>query len=194
MIKEILCFLNTNSDAITALSAIVVAVVAIYGVREWKRQMKGKTDYEIARRYLKTSLQLRDAIKFVRNPFVSVDEMQTSLKEHGFEAKEFTDNEKTNRAVYSMRWKKVIEAWTNLEAELLEAEVSWGASAVSAQKSLDALVRELRGALALYLGGHPKIDKDGNELIYNMGDTDEFSKKVTSAIKEIEDFLKPHLQ
>lgn len=194
MINEILCFLNINTDAITALSAILVASVAVYGVREWKRQMKGKTDYEIARRYLKTSLQLRDAIKFVRNPFVSIDEMQVALREHGFDDKEYTDNEKTNRAVYSIRWKKVIDAWTNLEAELLEAEVSWGTSAVDAQKSLDSLVRELRGALTLYLGGHPKIDKDGNELIYNMGDTDEFSKKVVSAIKEIEDYLKPHLK
>jgi len=42
MIANILNFLNINSDGITAISAIVVASLAVYGVREWKRQLKGK--------------------------------------------------------------------------------------------------------------------------------------------------------
>jgi hypothetical protein len=183
------------TNCITALSAVVVAALAVYGVLwEWKKQMKGKTEYEIARRYLKTALKLRDALRYVRNPFIPIEEMQSALKENGLDSEEYTNNQKTNRAVYSVRWKKVIEAWTNMEAELLEAEVSWGIGAVNAQKSLDGLVRELRGALGLFLDGHSKVGKDGNELIYNMGEEDEFSKKIALSIKEIETFLKPYLK
>ena len=42
--------------------------------------MKGKLNYDIARKYLKEVLKLRDAIKILRNPLISVPEMLTSLK------------------------------------------------------------------------------------------------------------------
>jgi len=40
-------------NVITALSAAFASIIAFYGVRAWKQQFKGKTDYIIARRYLK---------------------------------------------------------------------------------------------------------------------------------------------
>jgi len=194
MIIKIFNSLNVYSGAITALSTIIIAGLAVYGVREWKRQLKGKTDYEIARRYLKAALQLRDAIRFVRNPFISVAEMQLALKEHGFDSKEYENQNKTNRAVYSIRWKKVQEAKTNLEAELLEAEVSWGDDATKAQKSLDDLAKKLFSALMLFLNENAKLNDENDKLIYDFGDKDEFSPKINNAIKEIKEFLKPHLK
>lgn len=179
------------TDILTMLAAIVAAGVAVYGVREWKRQLKGKTDYEVARRYLKDSLKLRDAIKFVRNPFIPVSEMQASLKEFGLNSEEYKDNQKTNRAVYNVRWKKVIEAWTSLEAVILDAEVSWGKESIEIQKPLDLCVRELRAAIEMYLQGHSERGEE--KLIYDMGEGDEFSKKVEKAIQEIKEYLKPHL-
>jgi hypothetical protein len=117
--------------------------------------------------------------------------MQSALEANGIKAEEYSDNQKMNRAVYSTRWNKIREAWTNLEAELLEAEVSWGFEARKAQASLDSLVRELYGALSIYLDGRATISTDN--IIYDMGDKDQFSKKIDVAIKEIEIFLRPHL-
>jgi hypothetical protein len=195
MSSETEILINVITSSVTALSTFILAGAAVYGVFwEWKRQMKGKTEYESARRYLKTALQLRDAIKFVRNPFISLGEMEVALKENGLGSEEYQNKDKMNRAVYSMRWKKVMDAQTNLEAELLEAEVSWGVSAVDAQKSLNLLVRELYAAISLYLGGHSKLDTDGNMLIYDIGETDKFNIKMLGAVKEIEVFLKPHLR
>lgn len=184
-------YMETLANFLTAVSAIIVGVAAIYGVREWKRQLVGKTDYEIARRYLKTALRLRDAISFVRNPFVSLGEMQSALKEHGMDSEEYGDKQKTNLAVYSIRWKKVRDAWTDLEAEVIEAEVSWGREAFNVQKSLDMCVRELLSSLNLYLEGH--TERGSRQLIYEYGEKDEFRLKVEKSIKEIEDFLRPHL-
>lgn len=183
---------NTVANYITSISAVIVAGVAVFGLVGWRRQMMGKTNYEIARKYLKASLKLRDAVKFVRNPFIPLGEMQSALEANGFKAEEYSDNQKMNRSVYSTRWNKVREAWTNLEAELLEAEVSWGPGARKAQISLDSLVRELYAELSMYLEGHSRASTDS--IIYNIGDTDEFSKKIDAAIKEIETFLRPHLK
>lgn len=191
---EVLFFIKKYSDVVTALSAVVVSCVAIYGLREWKRQTKGKTDYEIARRYLKSALNLRDSITYVRNPFISINEMQTALKEHGFSEDEYSDNMKKNMAVYSTRWKKVQEAQTNLEIELLEAEVSWGAEAVRVSRKLSSLTRKLFAELQMYISGYRQNIKD--ELIYNQGDfdnPDDFSIKLNEGIEEIREFLKPHL-
>ncbi len=183
---------NIVANSITSVSAVIVAVVAIFGLVGWRRQMMGKTSYEIARRYLKASLKLRDAVKFVRNPFIPLSEMQSALEVNGFKAEEYSDNQKMNRAVYSTRWNKIREAWTNLEAELLEAEVSWGSEARKAQVNMDSLVKELYSALNIYLDGRATDGTDS--IIYNIGDKDEFSKKIDAAIKEIEIFLRPHLK
>jgi len=179
---------------ITAISAIIITILAVYGTREWKRQIKGKTNYEIARRYLKVSLNLRNAILYVRNPFIPTSEMQEALKESGLDSTEYMDRVKTNIAVYSRRWKKVQEAWTELEVELLDVEVSWGVDAVNFSTPLITLTKELFAALQMYLDGYRQKIKD--ELIYNQGsldEPDEFSKKVTEAIEKIKEFLKPHL-
>lgn len=184
---------NLIASYTTTLSTIVVVGVAIYGLIDWKRQMKGKSDYEIARRYLKAALQLRDAIKFVRNPFIPVGEMQSALEASGRDPEEYEDSEKTNKAVYSTRWKKVVEAWTNLEIESLEAEVSWGPDGASLVNPLNELVRELRGAIEWYLQKDPEPSRCAKKLLYDCGEEDEFSKKITNEIQRIKDFLKPHL-
>lgn len=195
LVKENYSWVNFLPEFITAISTFVLAVMAIYGVFwEWKKQIKGKTDYEIARRYLRSALKLRDAVKYVRNPFISVGEMIESLKKNGIDSEEYKDNQKTNRAVYSERWKKVLESLADLEAEVLEAEVSWGRSAVIAQDPLNKLIRELSTILRQFLDGYSKEDKEGNELIYDIGKNDEFNKKVNLAVEEIESFLKPYLK
>ncbi len=150
-IEIILSFLNCYSKGMTALSALLAAIFGISGVDVWKKKMKGKINYDIARQYLKAILQLRDAIKIVRNPFIPVSEMQSALKENGFDSEDYKDNKKMNRAVYSVRWNKVQEAWTNLEMVLLEAEVSWGSEAIIVQKELDQLVRKLRNVIWLFI-------------------------------------------
>ena len=185
-------FLSVLPDIITAVSTAIVAGVAIYGITEWRRQLKGKTNYETARRYLKSALKLRDAMKYVRNPFIPVSEMQSALKENGFKEDEYNDNKKMNRSVYSVRWNKVRESWTNLEAELIEAEISWGPSAVKAQNSLDSCVRKLFASISLYLDGHGREFQDN--IIYDTGEQNEFTKEITKAIEEIEVFLRPHLR
>jgi len=196
-IEMMLSFLNFYSDGITALSALLAAIFGISGVNIWKLKMKGKLDYDIARQYLKAILRLRDAIKIVRNPFIPVVEMQNALKEQEFNSEYYKDNEKVNRAVYSARWNKVQEAWTNLETILLEAEISWGVEAVKVQKKLDNLVRKLRSVIWLFINYPESYHKKGEEndkLLYDTHDiNDGFSLEIEKEINEIKIFLERYL-
>jgi len=188
--------LNKYSDGITALSAILAVIFGSSWLDTSKKKMKGKLDYDIARKYLKGVLKLRDAIKIVRNPFIPVGEMQSALEKNGFKGNEYEDKEKTNRSVYSLRWNKVQEAWTNLEEILTEAEISWGDEAVKIQNDLNQLVRELRGAIWLFVNASEdiKTNDENFKLIYGTYDRgDDFSVKVDKEVEKIRDFLKQYL-
>jgi hypothetical protein len=181
--------ISATADIITALAAVTTVYLAYLGVSAWKNQIRGKTDYEIARKYLKATLKLRDAILYVRQPFIDLAEMERAAKEQGVE------NDRKNRAVYASRWKKITEANTELEVELLEAQVSWGDEALRVSDDLMLLVRKLNTQLQFALTDVLSEHADRN-IIYNHGsldDPDDFSKEVIIATQKIRDYLKPHL-
>ena len=93
--------LNTYSQGILALSGILGVIFGSSWLDTSKKKMRGKLDYDIARKYLKCVLRLRDAIKIVRDPFISIGEMQSALEKNGFKGEEHENKEKVNRSVYS---------------------------------------------------------------------------------------------
>jgi len=189
--------LNKYSEAIIALSAILGVIFGNSWLDTSKKKMKGKLDYDIARKYLKGILELRDAIKIVRNPFIPVGEMEAALRENGLSTDELNKKDIVNRSVYSLRWKNVQEAWTNFEEIMTEAEVSWGNKAVEIQKDLDELIRILRGAVWLFVNYPQDFHKKGQEnrkLLYGTHDeNDEFAKKINAEIEKIRSFLQGYL-
>jgi hypothetical protein len=178
-------------DIATIIATITASCVAIYGVREWKRQLRGKTDYEIARNYLKTVLSLRESMKNTRNPFISVQEMKESLSENGLDSEESRNDKKMNRAVYSKRWEQISEKWIELELYLTDAEVSWGKGAVNVYRPLDLLICKLRSKIQLFLSGNLK--EEDITYIYHSGENDPFDIEVDSEIEKIRDYLKRYL-
>ena len=189
ILNKIVSIINPLAISIVA---IITAVVAVKGLNTWKRQMKGKTDYEVARRYLRSVYKTREAIKYVRSPFISPGEMKKSLEESGLaDNKDLTENQKTNWAVYDARWKKVTEAKTEMDLESFEAEVSWGKDIMVAQKDLDDLIRKLYATVSMFLRGYNGEKED--KIIYDIGEQDDFRKEIDEAIKKIQDYLKPYL-
>lgn len=188
--------LNKYSSGLTALAALMALIFGASGIDAWKKKLKGKSDFDIAKKYLRVVLKLRDSLKFVRNPFIPLGEMQEALKESGFESDDFKDREKVNRAVYSARWNKVQEVWTDLEAILIEAEISWGNQAVAVERDLDNLVRELKGAIWFFLNSGENINPNErkHKLIYGSYDeNDDFSVAVDKSVEKIRGFLAKYL-
>ncbi|GEM_PF-1522895 len=191
-------------DYLKEYSSAIVAFVAILGFvfgQSWldtsKEKMKGKLDNDIARKYLKAILRVRDSMKIVRNPFISIGEMQAALKKKGFESGDYRDQDKVNKSVYSLRMSKVQEAWTGLEEILVDAEVSWGNEAVNVQIGLDRLMRDLNSTVWLFVNSsetfYKKSDKNHKVLYGSYDENDEFAKNVNLEIEKIRTFLKKHL-
>jgi hypothetical protein len=203
-------YISIIKDVVTALAALTGGIVAVIGLRAWRRQLKGKTEYELARRFLRAAFNVRDAIKFVRNPFQMGGEISHALKEAGLDiapnSLEF--RARSEAAVYQLRWKKLQEAMSDLEVELLEAEVSWGEDIVNKVKPLRECIGKLYGKIWLhtYELEHPsrqvteaseKSREEVTRTIYWVSDDpkeDSFSGDVKIAVDHIADFLKPHLK
>lgn len=188
--------LNKYSNALIALSAIFGVLSGSSWIDTSKKKMKGKLDYDIARKYLKGALKLRDNIKIVRNPFIPLEEIISALERDGLKYNQSSEMDK-NRSVYSARWNKVQDAWSNLEEILTESEVSWGEDAVKIQQDLDRLVKELRNVVWLFIRYPDTYQKKGEEndkLLYGSNDEkDEFAKKINIEIENIRTFLKKYL-
>lgn len=198
-VEAFLSLIDTHSNGIIAISTLLGLIFGSSWLNTSKKKMRGKLDYDIARKYLKSVLKIRDAIKIVRNPYIPVREMKVALEKNGFKGdgyEDYEDKEKVNRSVYSLRLNNVQGAWTNFEEILVEAEISWGEEATNIQKDLDKLIRELRSVVWLFVNYPVNFhEKTGNdEIIHGTHDeNDQFAQKINTEIEKIRNFLKKHL-
>lgn len=200
-------YVTLLKDIVTALAAIIAAVVAIAGLKTWRRQLKGNTQYDLARRLLKSAYKLRDAIALVRNPFQSATEISHALKEAGSDV-QFGDERYdllSAQAVYQRRWKAVQAALTDLQIDSLEGEALWGEECRIKVTLLYRLVADLHSNLQMYLRNmeRPPRNISGDSMdaidsvVYETSGSSRqnlYSAGLDAAIHSIEDYLRPHLK
>lgn len=202
--------ISIAKDYILAIAAITTASLAFVGLNAWKRQLKGKVEYELVCRVLRTTYKLRDAIKHVSNPFIFAYEMEEPSGRKDNKVT-YDGQEKYNRDSYSgyyctykTRWKRVEDARADLYVELLESEVIWEESLKACFSTAFKLENELFRNIQRYLQlNNPDVDplirkdllseKCRNVMYYNKDDTDDFSKEFNDALEQIKSFLKPYL-
>ena len=129
-LQELQAIVSLTKDIITALSAIIAATVAVVGLRTWRKQLKGKTEYELAQKSLRAVYRVRESIALVRNPFMNAGEIDQAMKEANIEGNPLNDpkvDRLSQGAVYQRRWQKLQEALAELELNALEAEDYLGA-------------------------------------------------------------------
>ncbi len=109
---------------------------------------------------------------------------------------------------YQARWQRVSDVRTELQTELLEAEVLWGTELRKRFVALDKLEHELFVAVRSYLDlCNPNAPEPRKQAVYKRRNTerdimyddlseegDEFTRDVLRAIGPIEDYVKPHLR
>jgi hypothetical protein len=195
-------------DVVLTLAAVVGAYVALQGLTTWNRQLKGGVEYELTRRLLKQTYRLREAIKGVRHPVMWSGEAPPLSAE---QAKSMSQEqlrffELSN--AYQKRWDRVTDVRTELQTELLEAEVLWGQEIHKQFEPLFKLQHELFIAVHFYITvcdpdvpqhtreAREKAIRNNRDILYDLsGETeDEFTSDVNRAIASIEAFLKPHLR
>jgi len=206
-IETLQAYVTLIKDILTGLAALTAAIVAIWGFRTWKKQLHWKTQYDLAQRLVRATYKVRDAIAWVRNPLQITAEIDQAIQEANIEGDRTKDrkvNARIQEAVYKKRWQNVLEADTELDSVLLEAEAIWGTSVKEKFEPLANCMGNLSMAIGYYLHrlNNPKIALDEKEFwkedhILNdyIGQEDNFfSDEINAAVRQVEDFLKPYLK
>lgn len=204
MVDSLVGFVSLLQPVIIAGTTITGAVVAVMGLRTWRKQLKGRAEYDLARRLLRATLELRDAIQDLRRPLMSAGEIAAAAEEAGVEIDpQGVDNAEAIAAARSKRWRAVQEAASALRIEELEAEVLWGRDVAACTEDLRAAVHDVWAAEAEFhdrTRGDYRTDEDRERLpqlrrvMYGSGiDGDETETKISEAVGVVESEIRPRL-
>ncbi|MBS7131975.1 MAG: hypothetical protein KH116_13630 [Clostridium sp.] len=181
--------------------------VAIKGLSTWKRQIKGQSEYALAKETLINVYKLRDEIINVRHPAMTIkerpelpaDKIQTmtadQIRHHSL------------REAYRKRWDKVITANSTLSVNLIEAEAMWDSDLKTLSEKLfrhqNYLVHMIDRYLSirnpeLHPSARDSIAKESDkihEVVFNsLDDNDQYNKTLNEHIKPIEEYLKKKMR
>jgi len=198
-------YVTIIKDVITAGAALVAAYIGWQGLATWRKQLKGRTEYELARRLLSAIYKIRNYVSYFRNPFMSAGEIYQSMEREGIKA-EFTDKDysfKSSSAVYKVRWEKISDGMTDLEVNSIEAEVLWGSDIMEALTHLPRLISDLNFNVGWYLrelsgarAGRTEDIERYERYVFSSAnpEEDEFALEMANAIKAIDEILRPYLK
>ncbi|HSW74647.1 MAG TPA: hypothetical protein VLG16_02135 [Candidatus Saccharimonadales bacterium] len=182
--------ISSIANSVTALVALAGVIVAGLGLNTWRKQIRGQSEYELAKKLMLQVYQLRDALQDVRNPFLSVQEADKDSAEKDWEI-----------SAYNNRLKPVREIIAQFNVSQLEAEVVWDDKTANAKKALLDRVSRLHVVVNLYFSKQrnkitdENLPKDYSDVLYRRGDDkDKYEKSLDEAVKEYEKVLKPHLR
>jgi hypothetical protein len=192
-------------DLVVTFAAAVGAYVAIRGLNAWRSQLRGQSEYTLAKRILTLLQQYRDAIRATRHPWMEYG-LADDIDGEGltFEQRKYLGLQNA----YEERWERVQQARAELYSELLEARVLWGSTIDDALAPLLKLQTELllaiRDHLKLSNPDVSKLDKEHletpdqrkrlNRLLYDkLSDEDEFASQTDQVIEAVSAVLSPHL-
>lgn len=129
-------------DVLLGCAAATTAIVAVIGLKNWSRELKGRAEFEAARNLIRATYKLRDEIARCRSPFMGGYEFP---KEYVHGAQHSPEEEARGWAyVYRNRWEPVLSALQDFETNALEAEALWGVQIRIGTDELRQCVIELR--------------------------------------------------
>ena len=196
--------LTCIKDIALTLAALSSIYVGLKGLSAWGRQLKGNTEYVLAKNMLTAIYKLREAIDYARNPFLyhhpdcpadEWDKLDSKQKEW------ITFTEGLRK-----RLDKIVIAESKLKSFLIEAEVVWGVTSKEKIEPLLEMIKQYNFAMSenyneklnsiFYNGGiNTKEDrKEHTKILYKPmrnKDDDEYMKKLEKIISDIENVLKP---
>ena len=200
--NNLLQILTVVKDILTICSLIIASVIAILGLQTWRKQLTGKTEYDLARNILTGIYKIRDETKNVRDPAESKGEIIHALKKEGIEI-EFSDKNfsaVSGQAVRSVRLSKLVAAYNELQIFRLQGEALWGTDFESLMKQLEQKSIQLDFSIRTYFDSflwenkeeQREASKKYRSLVYGR-DNDNYYKELDKIIKSLESKLKPYL-
>ncbi len=192
-VMSCLLWISPASDVIVAVAAIVTACMAIRGLQVWKRQVRGQSEYECARRLLASIRQVQYSFESARSPlgFTSEGEgfsgmfddririMDAAFREmrtHGINAEVLWGSEKIRGlldpiAKCCMKWKMNVGRYCQLDAQYSKPHLR--------RVMPPEVVQE-----------YDRLEK----VVYGDRPDDVFHGELLDAVSEAEAFLRPRIE
>lgn len=196
------------TDVLVGLAAITGAVVAVYGLSAWRKQLKAKADHDLARKLLINLHKHRDAIVDVRNPIMLSGEAAGADPPDRPPETESEQRFNELAGSYQTRLKPVQQVRAAIYPDLVEADISWGEGVGEAVRQLFRVEKDLRLAIQRELQSmNPRESTSVRDHYRNKAaerfDTlssgglpnqeDVFAKRYQEAFDAVETVIKPKL-
>lgn len=182
------------ASVVTAAAALAAVCLAWSGLRTWRKELVGRTEYEVAKQTLLAVHRVRNAMRVIRSHLPPNKLWSNDGKSEAPEA-----------SVYHHLWRRLDEALAQFSTELLEAGVLWPSLLDTPAKSLNICVVRLTSAR----WQHYRCQEDDeyrarvsdqldtmNNIIHWFGpdtEPDPFGDEIRSAVEGFESVLRPHL-
>lgn len=193
-------------DAVVGIAALITAFVAVLGVQSWRRELRGRAEFDIARSLLMSTYKVREALRASRSPMIIGSEFPQPYQERYFDKKTEREEAEAYAHVYMNRLRPVFEALQEFDARRLEAEVLWGQDVRTVTDRVRQCVFELQAAVEAVVddkmsgGTDFKNDREfakkvRGEISWSPSESaNEFSREIASSIAGVESIVRPHMK
>lgn len=170
-------------DVIISIAAATTAFVAYKGLERWQHELRGKANFDTARKLIRATYKLRDEISYARSPFIPASEFPEDYDPSNKSSKNKGD---AFAHVYGRRWERIVEAIQDYDAFALEAEALWGANIKEKTDELRDCVIDLRSAIDGYISNEYSGGEDFKDRQYAVS----VRSKFLTAVKTITNYQK----
>lgn len=178
---------------ITALVAGIGVFIAFNGLQTWKKQLKGKSDYELAQRLMLLTIKYRQAMTELRNPMVWHSENFIPPQEQKQGMTDAQINDYIRSRNYEERFKQVEKIKPALIEAIFETEVLWGENIKNSYEDLFKLEYEVTTAISEYINNKDRradhtdlSDKKIEQAKHNLALRDDTLDENDIYVKEFE--------
>ncbi|ENO1847690.1 hypothetical protein ACA874_001228 [Vibrio vulnificus] len=196
--------ISSISDIIVGLSALGTFGIACYGVTNWKRELKGKNNFEISKNLMKSVYNYRDAIQSSRSMIILGSSQYLEELDNNKEQKL-----EVWKKLFDKRWKPVRESVQELSSLSLETEVLLGKEVKKLIVALKDIALDLRHAMDAVIDyqndakpevldfykKHPDVWKNIEfKVVKDPYEKDNMSIEIKDTINKLESILISHLK
>jgi hypothetical protein len=189
-------------DIIVSVSALSTAIIAIVGYNKWRKELHGRTEYEIAMALLKIVYKIRINVIIVRS-CMSTDDIISAFKRAPDMEPGLIDLKKGIIAAYEERLQGLENARLEMVKYFVDGEVLWGKQIKDLIIPLLKQVDSLRYWVGIYVqekdpGNLDKINYLKKPMVDIVIDSDggndnpssPFLKNFNRIVLDLENFLR----